>query len=162
MEGVVDATSRVHYAVAEVVDPYAVLGAQHHVPLKMGTFVTAKIAGTTEQNVTRLPRDAFRELDKVLVADAQNELHIRQLEVLRAEGDSMFIRGGLEAGDKIVLTSIESPVQGMKVRIAGEAEPQSDQDDEALSNPKESSEESSNSSDAEASDSNQAAMTVNQ
>jgi len=42
-EGVVDESSRVTYAVAKVDDPYAL--DSEHVPLPMGTFVTASIEG---------------------------------------------------------------------------------------------------------------------
>ncbi len=124
MEGVVDQSSRVHYVVARITDPYSVFDAQHQAPLKMGTFVTAQIAGIEEHNVIKLPRDVFRDLDKVLVANVDNELHIRDLEVIRAEADYVYVRHGLETGDKVVLTSIESPVQGMKVRIEGEPDPE--------------------------------------
>ncbi len=121
MEGVVDELSRVHYVVVRVTDPYAVLNDNsHQSPLKVGTFVTAEINGKQENNLIKLPRDVFRNLTNVLVSDQANQLHIRELQVVRAESDYVYIRDGLETGDRVVLTSIESPVQGMTVRIEGE------------------------------------------
>ena len=124
MEGVVDEQSRVHYAVARVTDPYAVLNFEKEsTPLKIGTFVTAKISGKQEDNLAKLPREAFRDLSSVLVSDASNQLFYRSLKVVRAEADTVYISAGLEDGDRIVMTSIESPVQGMKVRVEGEQMP---------------------------------------
>lgn len=124
MEGVVDSQSRVHYAVAKITDPYAVLDSDNLAsPLKVGTFVTAKISGKQEDNLAKLPREAFRDLTNVLVSDKSNQLYLRHLDVVRAEADSVYIRAGLEDGDRIVMTSIESPVQGMKVRVDGDEVP---------------------------------------
>ena len=123
MEGVVDQNSRVHYAVARVVDPYSILNQQEsesdQAPLKMGTFVTAKISGVEMSGLVKLPREHFRNLSEVLVSNFENELFLRDLNVVRAEADMVYVKGGLEPGDKIVVTAIESPVQGMKVRLEG-------------------------------------------
>ncbi|WP_196139539.1 efflux RND transporter periplasmic adaptor subunit [Aliikangiella sp. G2MR2-5] len=121
MEGVVNEQSRVHYAVARVTDPYGVLYADRHSsPLKVGMFVTAKIEGKHEENLVRLPRDLFKDLTRVLVSDRSNKLYYRELDVVRAEAEYVYINAGLEEGDRIVSTSIESPVQGMALRIEGE------------------------------------------
>jgi RND family efflux transporter MFP subunit len=55
-EGVIDEKSRVTYAVAQVVDPYGVLGQSHQAELKVGTFVRAEIQGLRANNVFKLPR----------------------------------------------------------------------------------------------------------
>ncbi|NVJ61151.1 MAG: efflux RND transporter periplasmic adaptor subunit [Gammaproteobacteria bacterium] len=125
MEGVVDQTSRVHYAVARIDDPYGIKSPEkQYKPLKVGTFVTANIEGIELTDVIKIPRDAFRDLDKVVVADASRELHIRELDIIRSEADYVYVRQGLQQGDQVVLTNIESPVQGMKLRIEGEPEPE--------------------------------------
>ncbi len=122
MEGVVNEQSRVHYAVAQITDPYGVNDLTNtQTPLKIGTFVTAHISGKKEDNLVKLPRDAFKDLTRVLVSDKGNQLYYRDLEIARAESDYVYVRGGLEDGDRIVMTSIESPVQGMKLRVLGEA-----------------------------------------
>ena len=53
-EGVVDEASRVLYAVAEVIDPYGVLGQSSQAELKMGTFVRAEIQGLRADDVVVL------------------------------------------------------------------------------------------------------------
>ncbi|WP_144391994.1 efflux RND transporter periplasmic adaptor subunit [Pleionea sediminis] len=125
MEGVVDQTSRVHYAVARINDPYGIQPeAIHSNPLKVGAFVTAHIKGIEFRNVIKIPRNAFRDLDKVIVADKDRQLQVRELEIIRAEADFVYIKDGLEQGDQVVITSIESPVQGMKLRVEGDPEPE--------------------------------------
>ncbi|MBV1909082.1 MAG: efflux RND transporter periplasmic adaptor subunit [Kangiellaceae bacterium] len=121
MEGVVNEQSRVHYAVARVTDPYSVSSsANADTPLKMGTFVTAHILGKQEQSLVKIPRDAFKDLTSILVSDKLNQLYSRHLEIARSEADFVYVRSGLEDGDRVVMTSIQSPVQGMKLRISGE------------------------------------------
>ena len=121
MEGVVNEQSRVHYAVARITDPYLVLESESSgIPLKMGTFVTAHILGKQEEQLVKIPRDAFKDLNSILVSDKSNRLYSRQLKIARAESDFVYVRSGLEQGDRVVMTSIQSPVQGMKLRISGE------------------------------------------
>lgn len=123
MEGAVDQQSRVHYAVVKVSDPYGVFEENRELPpLKVGTFVTANIRGKEESGLIKLPREAFKDLTQVVVSDQDKKLQIRELEVVRAEADFVYIRGGLNDGDRIVMTSIQSPVKGMSLRISGEEE----------------------------------------
>ncbi|TQV74906.1 efflux RND transporter periplasmic adaptor subunit [Aliikangiella marina] len=125
MEGVVDDQSRVHYAVARISDPYSVLeSTANPAPLKIGTFVTAVISGKQEDNLIKLPREVFKDLTQVLVSDKENKLYTRELEVIRSEADAVYVRSGLNDGDRVLMTSIESPVQGMSLRVAGDPEPE--------------------------------------
>lgn len=124
MEGVVDEQSRVHYVVARIPDPYSVLeSTTNPSPLKIGTFVTAIINGKQEDNLIKLPREAFKDLTQVLVSDKDNKLYTRDLEVIRAEADTVYVRSGLADGDRVLMTAIESPVQGMSLRVEGDPEP---------------------------------------
>jgi len=130
MEGVVNEQSRVHYAVARVTDPYSILSTEKaETPLKIGTFVTAHIIGKQEELLVKIPRDAFKDLTSILVSDKSNRLYSRRLEIARAEADFVYVRSGLEEGDRVVMTSIQSPVQGMKLRISGEEVKEEKQED---------------------------------
>ncbi len=132
MEGVVDEQSRVHYLVARVNDPYQAFAKNTQVaPLKVGTFVTASIQGITLDNLIKLPREAFRDMNNVLVSDQNNRLASRQLEVIRSEAQFSYVKSGLNDGDRVILTAIESPVQGMMLRIQGDpAEPAATESDQ--------------------------------
>ncbi len=129
MEGVVNEQSRVHYAVARITDPYSISKDNPmETPLKIGTFVTAHILGKNEEQLVKVPREAFKDLDSILVCDKSNRLYSRQVEIARSEADFVYIRSGLREGDRVVMTSIQSPVEGMKLRIAGEESESTDND----------------------------------
>jgi len=115
-EGVVDESSRVTYAVAKVEDPYALLG--DHTPLPIGTFVTASIEGLAMQGLLRAPRHALHGSDQLLFVDSESRLRIRNVSIVRADADYAYISGGAEAGERVILTALESPINGMPVRTA--------------------------------------------
>jgi hypothetical protein len=119
-EGVVDQSSRVVYAVAEVVDPYGVLGRSAQPELKMGSFVRAEIQGLRAENVVVLPRSVLRPDDTVLIANAERELEVRAVTVARAEPRNVYISDGIEAGELVVTTSMDAPIPGTRLVIAGE------------------------------------------
>lgn len=118
-EGVVDETSRVVYAVAQVIDPYGVLGQSHQQELKIGTFVNADIQGLAAENVVVLPRSVLRPDHTVLVASADNLLEIQPVEVLRAEPKKVYISKGIAGGARIVVTTLDAPVPGTRLAIRG-------------------------------------------
>ena len=116
-EGVVDETSRVTYAVARIDDPYRLHSSGAVLPV--GTFVAAAIKGTTAENVIRVPRDVVRGSDELVFVDDDNRLAIRKIEIVRSDADFVYVTGGAVAGEKIVATALEAPVNGMQVRVKG-------------------------------------------
>ena len=118
-EGVVDETSRVIYAVAQVVDPYGVLGQSHQQELKIGTFVNAEIQGLPAENVVVLPRYVLRADHTILIANKDNELEILPVTVLRAEPKKVYLSEGIEGGAKVVTTTLDAPVPGTRLAIRG-------------------------------------------
>jgi RND family efflux transporter MFP subunit len=118
-EGVVDRSSRVVFAVAEVNDPYGVLGQSQQAELRMGTFVRAEIEGLRAEDVVILPRSVLLPDDTVLIANEDRELEIRPVEVVRAEPRQVFISDGIEAGEWVVTTSMDAPIPGTRLSIRG-------------------------------------------
>ena len=120
-EGTVDELSRVTYAVARIDDPYRLH--QTGVPLPFGTFVGASIAGNTVANVIRVPRSTVRGTNKLIFVDDDNRLEIRSVQIIRADAEHVFIGGGAETGERIMLSAIEAPSNGMLVRTTGRSGP---------------------------------------
>ena len=113
-EGVVDEKSRVTYAVARIVDPYRL-----HTPgdaLPMGTFVAATIQGSVAENVIRVPRTLVRGSDELILVNDSNKLEIRAVNIVRSDANFVYIQGGARAGERVVATALDSPVNGMTVR----------------------------------------------
>lgn len=115
-EGVVDEKSRVTYAVAQIDDPYRLHGRGAALPV--GTFVSALITGSTAEDVIRVPRSAVRGADELIFVDAESTLRIRKVDVVRADAEFVYLDDGSLAGELVVLTALETPVNGMPVRIA--------------------------------------------
>lgn len=114
-EGKLDDTTGVLYAVAEVLNPYNQM--QAHPPLLSGLFVQAVIEGKELQNIFVLPPIAVNTARQVLIVDAELRLHLRPLEVLRNEAERILVKQGLNKGDRVVISDIQVPVEGMKVRL---------------------------------------------
>jgi len=119
-EGVVDESRRVTYAVARIVDPYRLRTVG--TPLPMGTFVTATIEGATLEGIIRVPRIALRGSDQLIFVDEDSRLRIRAVEIVRSDANYVYVTNGASPGDRIVLTALETPVNGMKVRTGDDAE----------------------------------------
>jgi RND family efflux transporter MFP subunit len=117
-EGEVDASSRMFHIVARVDDPLALREQAGAPPLVMGLFVDATILGREVDDVVVLPRSTLRDGNRVLVVDAEDRLHFRDVEVLRATGDRAVISGGLQAGERVCVSPIDVVVEGMQVRVA--------------------------------------------
>ncbi len=117
-EGVVDESSRVTYAVAKVEDPYALNS--DHVPLPMGTFVTASIEGVAIEGLLRVPRHALHGSNQLLFVDDENTLRIRNVSIVRADAEYAYIDDGAEPGERVILTAMESPINGMPVRTTAD------------------------------------------
>ena len=114
-EGTLDESTGVLYAVAEVQAPYQ--QKDNRPPLLSRLFVQAEIEGKAMQGVFVLPQLAMNAAQEVLLVDAEQKLHIRRVDVLRNEPDRILVKGGLNAGDRLVTSGIDVPVEGMTVRV---------------------------------------------
>jgi RND family efflux transporter MFP subunit len=120
MEGAVDPDNRVWYAVARVEDPYGLHHPEQTTPLAVGLFVKAEIEGRSVDNVYRLPRSALRNDNNVLIADADNRLRRRAVNVLRTDFKSVLVSDGLEAGDRVCVSPVEAFIDGLLVEIVAD------------------------------------------
>ncbi len=84
-------------------------------PLPVGMFVQAQIRGRRVENIIRLPRSAMRDNNQVMVIDKDNRLHFRQVSIMRLEHDDMLVDGGLEAGELVCISPLQTVVEGMSV-----------------------------------------------
>ncbi|MBQ74618.1 MAG: hypothetical protein CMQ20_06275 [Gammaproteobacteria bacterium] len=83
--------------------------------LPVGLFVSASIKGRSVENIVSLPRAVLRNQNQVLVVDSDNRLRYRPVEVMRFEKDNVIISAGLEDGDIINISPIQTVIDGMRV-----------------------------------------------
>lgn len=119
-EGILDQRSRVVYAVVEVNDPYLRNGVRNGLPLRFGQFVNASITGKQADNLVVLPRHALRLDGSVVVVTPDNEIAIRDVEVMRADNEHVYISSGLKFDDKVAYSAIPNPYNGMPVRLTSD------------------------------------------
>ncbi len=117
-ESEIDPVSRMVHVVAQVADPYAPGPNPNRPPLAVGMYVEAEIEGRTVRDVAVVPRAALRGRDQVLVVDAADKLVFRDVDILRATNDSIFVRDGLAEGELVVVSPLDAPTDGMQVQLA--------------------------------------------
>lgn len=116
-EGEIDAQSRMITAVARVRQDNQ---SPDVPPLQVGAFVAAEIEGQHLDDIVRLPRAALRPNSQVLIIDGDNRLRFRAVNVLRLENDFVIIDSGLESGEVVNLSPIQTVVDGMRVSLTFE------------------------------------------
>jgi hypothetical protein len=70
--------------------------------------------------VAVVPRQAMQGRDQVLVVNPEDRLEFRRVNVLRFERENAVIRSGLFTGDRIIISPMDAPVAGMRVRTVEE------------------------------------------
>jgi hypothetical protein len=76
------------------------------------------IEGRVLEDVVALSRDALRDGNRVWIATPEDTLDIRPVDVAWRDAHMVYLGGGIAAGEKIILSDISTPIQGMEVRIA--------------------------------------------
>lgn len=91
-------------------------------PLLLGAYVRVRIEAGELEGVVEIPRVALHEDNEVYVADADNKLRVRRPTVAWRREKSVLVRGALETGDRVIVSQLATPLDGMAVRVAGSAE----------------------------------------
>lgn len=115
-EGIFDARTRVLYGVARVDDPYALDSEAES--LRVGTFVSATITGRDAGLLYRVPLTALFGQSRLWLIDKEEKLESVEVNIVRRQGDHLYIDRGLRDGDRICTTRIASAVDGMIVRVS--------------------------------------------
>ena len=105
----IDLNSRMVHLIARVNNT------EGQMPLTVGLFVDATIEGLTVDQTVSLPRSALRDGNRLLIVDADNTLHYRDVEPFRLYEDQVLLRQGLKAGERICISPIQTVVEGMSV-----------------------------------------------
>jgi RND family efflux transporter MFP subunit len=117
-EGELDPATRMVTVVARIPEPY--VSREGQPPLSVGLFVDAEILGETLPNLVVLPRSAMRGNTQVLVVDEESRLRFREVDVFRRANEEVYIRAGLERGELVCISPLQSTADGMRVRLANE------------------------------------------
>ena len=111
-EASIDARTRLVYGVIEVRDPF---GAAHPAPLAPGMFVTTRLQGASSETLVAAPRSALKRNEFVYVVTADNTIDVRQVRPAQTTADEVLFRDGVADGERVVVSVLTSPRQGMAV-----------------------------------------------
>jgi RND family efflux transporter MFP subunit len=117
-EGQIDPKSRMVHVVAQVKDPFKTKNSEP--PLVPGMFVRVEIQGKEVKDIYRLPRYAIRQGTEVWVArgaDETKELVVQSVKIVRMDRDFAYVAAGLNEGDFVITSALETVTNGMAIRI---------------------------------------------
>ncbi|MCG6905714.1 MAG: efflux RND transporter periplasmic adaptor subunit [Desulfobacteraceae bacterium] len=89
-------------------------------PLLIGDYVRVEIQGHSIDGVYRIPRSALRDNTRVWVVTDQNLLSIRTAVVAWRDAETVLVQSGLEPGERLIVSDLPAPVEGMALRIKGD------------------------------------------
>jgi RND family efflux transporter MFP subunit len=117
-EGFVESTTRTMNVVAK-------FGGEERDAPPVGMFLDGELDGRALENVVSLPRLAMVSPGRVIVVTEDSKIEFREVQVVRTTQRTVLIKGGLEAGEKVCITTLNAPVAGMVVEVS---EPESDEE----------------------------------
>jgi RND family efflux transporter MFP subunit len=88
-------------------------------PLLIGEYVRVEIEGSSLSQVFRIPRVALRENDTIWIVGDDSTLDIRAVTTIWRDTQTVFLEQGLNPGDKLIVSDLAAPVEGMKIQMEG-------------------------------------------
>lgn len=116
-EGQIDPDSRMIGVIVRVEDPLQGLS-EDQAPLLPGTFVKVKLYGSTLRDVISLPSNSVHNEDELWVF-SDGSLRIRKVEIALSQRDLVYVVGGLEEGQWVIVSPMDVVTDGMQVKVTG-------------------------------------------
>ncbi len=116
-EGLIDSANGLEYWVARLQQT------EQKTAWHPGSFVEARIQGRELDKVFVLPQAVLTDRQQVVLVDNDNRLRIKSVNIVQLQDQHVWIDQGLNPGDRIVLSGLEMPIDGMKVHVAPIAKP---------------------------------------
>ncbi len=95
---------------------------QRGFPLFLNSFVRLEIEGPVLENVFVLPEKLIQEHNRIWIMNQEEQLEIRQVEILKRIPNGVILRDGLQEGEQIVTSRISTPIPGMALRTSQKEE----------------------------------------
>ncbi|MDF7826441.1 efflux RND transporter periplasmic adaptor subunit [Pontiellaceae bacterium B12227] len=95
-------------------------------PLLLNEYVRISIEGMPVENAFHIPREALHEDRLVWLAGKDGTLEFRDVQVGWRDATDVILTGGVQDGERLILTNLSTPINGMQLRIEGEPMPESE------------------------------------
>ncbi|MDD9302831.1 MAG: efflux RND transporter periplasmic adaptor subunit [Desulfobacter sp.] len=115
--GKITGQSRMAGVIVEILDPLGLESKNAGPRLLIDDHVEAVITGRSLDHVYALPRSLIRENNTLWIYDS-GRLKIVAARPVWKEKDRVFIRSGISPGDRVIVSDLSVPVQGMALTLA--------------------------------------------
>ncbi len=112
---------RMAQVLIEIEDPLRLKKAADVPPLLIGEYVRVEIEGRKLADVFSVPRAALRDNDTIWLFSDESTLQIRAVSPVWRDADTVVLENGMKAGDRLVVSGLPAPVEGMTLRLEGTA-----------------------------------------
>ena len=119
LDASLDPRTRSTFGTVEVADPFDV--ADGDMPMAPGLFVAAEIEGRTLADVLAIPAAGLRAGGRVFIMNDDDILEIRSVIVAHATARMAYLSSGVSEGDRVIVSPIRNPVEGMALSAIEEA-----------------------------------------
>ena len=85
--------------------------------LLIGSYVRVHIEGIQLPDVFRIKREYLRDGNSVFIMDAEDNLDIRLVEIIFRGDDVIYVKNGIQDGERLIITDLSAPVEGMGLRL---------------------------------------------
>jgi len=109
-----DPVGRMAKLIIAIEDPLS--SKKGELPLFLGAFADIRVSGKSWSNVFKIPESVVQDDGRILILKGDNSLDIRKINVVWKSRDSVIVDNGLKTGDRIIMTRVPTPIQGMKLR----------------------------------------------
>lgn len=121
LHGELDPKGRMAKVLLRLPDPLCLKGCEmNSMKLLLGSFVNVLIDAGRIDNAFAIPRSAIRDNSKVWILTKDNNLEIRDVEIAWLRKDDVLVIKGVSPGERIITSSLQSPLPGMALRAEGQ------------------------------------------
>ena len=116
--GEIESNGRLARLLIDIKDPLDLArknGDRH--PLLLNDYVSVEIEGRSVQNVFVIERQHIKDGNMVYIVDEDDRLQVRTVNIVWSSTNHVLVRG-LEEGEKLIVSDVPAPVEGMKVSVA--------------------------------------------
>lgn len=123
LTGKLTENGRLAKVIVAVEDPLGLKSNNGSPQMMLDDYVGVRIAGKPIKDVIELPRLALREGAYVWVLK-DGQLDIRKVDTAWKQADNIFVVSGIKSGERVIVSDLAAPVQGMSLRAAGDPLPE--------------------------------------
>lgn len=109
---------RMARVIISVRDPFNLKNKKNISRLLLDSYVRVRIDSGLLKNIYVIPREAFRDNNSVWIMNSRDVLEIRPVESIWRDSKNIYVKSGLKPGERMILTDIPAPLEGMKLRVA--------------------------------------------